>query len=77
MKPIAVSWCVMAALISGCSSTQYWVKPGTDLRTTAADLEACRLAANNGGQKVFTAQQLESPCMVSKGYELSSKPPSP
>jgi hypothetical protein len=68
---------VMAAALSACGPrTQYWVKSGTGITTTAADLSACRIAANSGGQKVFSALEMESPCMVAKGYHLSPTPPS-
>jgi hypothetical protein len=60
---------------SGCASQQFWVKEGIDLKRTAAELEDCRLKANEGGQKVFSAQELEGPCMVAKGFKLSTTPP--
>lgn len=66
---------IALAALTGCAHQQYWVRTGTDLRQTASDLNECRLAANAGGQKVFSPLELESPCMVSKGYALSSKPP--
>jgi len=64
-----------AVLLAGCAHTLYWSKPGVGVQETAAELSACRLAANAGGQKVFSARQLEEPCMVAKGFVLGRKPP--
>jgi uncharacterized protein YceK len=71
-----VSAIAVLILISGCSSQKYWVKPGTGFRQTGTDLAACRVAADQGGQKAFSGFQLEAPCMVGKGYNLSDHPPS-
>lgn len=62
---------------TGCVTTEYWLQDGVSLKKTAADLSDCRHEANQGGQKVFSARELESPCMVAKGYRLSPIPPSP
>ncbi len=65
------------AFLTACAAhQQYWVRPETGIKQTAADLSECRIAANNGGQKVFSARELETPCMVAKGYDLSNSPPS-
>ncbi|MGH6889980.1 MAG: hypothetical protein ACREHF_12425 [Rhizomicrobium sp.] len=74
MKNIGLAALALLSL-AGCSTQQYWARPATDLKTTATDLEACRLGANAGGQKVFSAAELEQPCMVAKGYQLSDAPP--
>ena len=58
--------------VSGC--VQYWSQPGVDLKQTSADLHDCRMEANKGGQKVFTARELEMPCMASKGYDITYSP---
>lgn len=64
-------------LIAACSTTQYWVQPGKTLQETAADLHACRLAAQpQGSRQVYTAMELEQPCMAAKGYSLSPTPAS-
>lgn len=68
---------ILAALLAGCAHVQYWNRADTNLQQTSSDLNECRLAANAGGQKVFSAIELESPCMVSKGYALSRNPPRP
>ena len=69
----------LASVLLGCASQDYWVRPATNLRMTAADLQACRQtaleSANRGGERVFTARELESPCMAAKGYGLSKTPP--
>ena len=70
---------ILAALsLAGCMSPpkpEYWVKPGATLQGTGTDLSECRIAGNSGGQKVFSARELESPCMASKGYTLSTTLP--
>ncbi|MBX7147029.1 MAG: hypothetical protein K1X44_06955 [Alphaproteobacteria bacterium] len=60
-------------LLAGC--TQYWTKPNTNRQETAKDLSDCRIQANQGNAKIYTAEQLETPCMVGKGYNLSYNPP--
>jgi hypothetical protein len=64
-----------AVVTLGCAHQQYWGKQDADIRQTAGDLQDCRLAANAGGQKVFSAMELEGPCMAAKGYELRNSPP--
>lgn len=65
-----------AMLTIGCATQQYWVKQQISIQQTSADLSECRIQANQGGQKVFSAMELEFPCMVAKGYQLSNKPAS-
>jgi hypothetical protein len=67
----------IAASLGGCATTEYWYQNGVSLQKTAADLNECRISANQGGQKVFTARELETPCMAAKGYSLSTTPPKP
>lgn len=64
-----------AAVLAACSQTRYWSRDNASLQQVATDLADCRMKANQGGEKVFSAIELESPCMVSKGYALSTVPP--
>ncbi len=73
--PWSVWVCLFALSFGLVGCTQYWVKPGTNLQDTAKDLSDCRVQANQGGQKVFSAQEMEAPCMTAKGYSLSNRPP--
>lgn len=57
-------------LAAGCAPTQYWVKPGIGAQQTAKDLGECRSGAGN----VQVMANVENPCMVGKGYALSSTP---
>lgn len=68
--------CVLsvAFLATACAQLQYWTKPGVGQVELNTDLSACRVEGNSGGQKVFTAQELEQPCMYAKGYHLVDKP---
>jgi len=63
-------------LLGACSHQLYWVKDGTSGQATAADLYECRTktAASVPGQAVYTAAELERPCMAAKGYHLSKTP---
>lgn len=61
--------------LAGCAHPLYWSKPDTGMQQTAADLSACRVQANAGGGKVFSAKEMETPCMVAKGYALGKVPP--
>lgn len=72
-KPYFISLALALMLLTGC--VQYWVKPETSLQQTAADLHDCRLQANQGGEKVYGAMDMEAPCMTAKGYALSHTPP--
>ncbi|WP_374312465.1 hypothetical protein [Dongia sp.] len=56
--------------LSGCA-TEYWVKPGVGYKATAADLAECRKGAGN----YAVMAQTEQPCMVGKGYQISTTPP--
>ena len=67
---------VTSAVVVGCASTNYWTQAGVGVQVTARDLSECRMAGNQGGQKIFSAQEIESPCMASRGYKLSKTPPS-
>lgn len=71
---------VLAVLgvLTSCAAPkqQYWTRPSTGLQQTASDLSECRMRVVQGQQQVFTARQLEEPCMVAKGYALSDRPPS-
>jgi len=61
--------------LSGCSQQMYWVQEGKSLRETATDLHDCRIAVQpQGGRQVFTAIELETSCMGSKGYSKSPTP---
>lgn len=66
----------IALALTGCvTPTQYWVRPNTNNQQTAKDLYDCRQAARSTStQQVFTAMELEAPCMGAKGYALSTKP---
>lgn len=65
-----------AALFVGCATQLYWVQPGKNLRETSVDLLECRRAAQpRGGSQVYSAADLERPCMAAKGYGLSKTPP--
>lgn len=66
---------LLALVLAGCAHPLYWSKPGTGVQETAADLLACRTQGNAGGQKVFSARQMEEPCMVAKGYVMGRTPP--
>lgn len=62
-------------LITSCAARpMMWVKDNTTEQKTAAALHACRMEANQGGQKVFSAMELEGPCMSAKGYRLEPMP---
>ena len=67
------SVCLLVLVLSGC--TQYWDESDANLQQTAKDLSDCRVQGSQGGQKVFTAMQIEGPCMTAKGYTLSNQPP--
>jgi hypothetical protein len=64
-------------LFIGCASPQlYWFQPGKNLRETSADLLECRRSTQPpGGSQVYSAAQLERPCMAAKGYEISKTSP--
>lgn len=65
-----------ALVLTGCVTQQYWVRPGSGVQQVAADLQECRLSTSKAlTQQVYTADQLEGPCMVAKGYSLSNRPP--
>jgi hypothetical protein len=49
--------------LSGCVTTQYWVRPDTGIQETARDIQGVR------------PWLIEQPCMVGKGYTLSLDPP--
>lgn len=61
--------------VTGCAQQMYWTKENTPIPEIASDLHTCRTTSNIGEQKVFNAREIEYPCMVAKGYELSPKPP--
>lgn len=68
--------CACLLILPGCIT--YWSKPGMNIQQTAQDLNECRLEAsraNTGGRPAFTAQEMEGPCMLAKGYNLSYTPP--
>ena len=74
MKTIITA--ILCLMLAACAAPiKYWNRDATNLRQTAADLNECRLAANQGGQKVFSAIELEYPCMQAKGYRLAYTPP--
>ena len=62
-------------LLFTTSCAQYWNKPGVNLQQTAADLHECRVQGNSGGQKLYTAAEMEGTCMGAKGYALKYSPP--
>lgn len=69
---------IVVLCLAGCATQQYWVRPATNIQQTAKDLSDCRMATTKeNSQQVYTAQELESPCMVAKGYGLSDQPPAP
>lgn len=59
---------VAALIVSGCA--QYWVKSGVTSQQANADLAECRKGASNMAVMI----QTEEPCMLGKGYVLSSSP---
>jgi hypothetical protein len=67
----------LVSLMAGCATPQqYWVNPQKTLQETGKDLFDCRQAARSTSQQqIYTALELEAPCMTSKGYRLSDKPP--
>lgn len=69
-----IALAVLAISLAGCVAQQYWIKPGVGMQQTATDLYACRQTGVNAGY-VYSAMEMEQPCMVSKGYALSSSPP--
>lgn len=68
---------LLAASLAGCAPTQmYYVKSGVGLQQTAKDLHECRQTARATSERqIYTARELEGPCMGAKGYLLSDKPP--
>lgn len=65
-------------LLTACAQQMYWNKPGMSIEKTSKDLLACRMEgakANQGGHIIYSAQEIESPCMVAKGYKLVATPP--
>jgi hypothetical protein len=71
----SLAFVLLVGLLASCASVQYWVHPNKNLQETAADLHACRLAAQPiGSKQVYSAAELEQPCMAAKGYVLSNKP---
>ena len=75
LKNAMILFC--AAGLSACSTIDYWNKSGTGAQQTSADLYECRTSANQGGQKVYSAADIEHPCMMARGYSLSKTPPAP
>lgn len=67
----------LVSLMAGCATPQqYWVNSQKTLQETGKDLFDCRQAARSTSQQqIYTALELEAPCMTSKGYRLSDKPP--
>lgn len=68
----------VVCLLTACAQQMYWNRPGVSIEKTSKDLLACRMEgakANQGGHIIYSAQEIESPCMVAKGYELSATPP--
>lgn len=65
---------IASALTSGCVQ-QYWTKGDLSAQLVAKELHDCRMQINQGGQKVFTAQEMEASCMAAKGFNISSTPP--
>lgn len=69
----------LAGLVTSCATPpaqQYWFSPEKTLQQTGKDLFDCRQAARSTSQQqIYTALELEAPCMTSKGYRLSDKPP--
>lgn len=66
---------VLCALATGCASQQYWVQKGKTLQEISADLYQCRVSSQPiGGKQVFSAAELEQPCMVARGYTLGNRP---
>lgn len=67
---------VLALALSGCASQQYWVRSNATIQQGASDLSACRISTSQAStQQVYSAAELESPCMIAKGYALSDSPP--
>lgn len=61
-------------MLAGCA--QYYNRADADIQQTSKDLTDCRMkAAQGGAQQIYSAAQLEIPCMVGKGYNLSYTPP--
>lgn len=77
LKPILLQYVVLSfVLFAGCASQLYWVQPGKNIREISADLLECRRTTQPlGGSQVYSAADLERPCMVAKGYGLSNTPP--
>jgi len=67
----------LTGLVASCATPQqYWVNPQKTLQETGKDLFDCRQAARSTSQQqIYTALELEAPCMTGKGYRLSDKPP--
>jgi len=65
----------ISLFIAGCASPDYWMQPGKTLRETASDIHGCRVSSQPGGQQVFSARELEFPCMIAKGYNIGKTPP--
>ena len=67
----------LALTLAGCAPTQmYYVKSGVGLQQTAKDLHECRQTARATSERqIYTALELEGPCMGAKGYVMSEKPP--
>jgi hypothetical protein len=63
----------LALVLAGCVQQQYWAKPGAGIQQTSADLYDCRKTGINAGV-AYTGLELESPCMMSKGYALQDHP---
>jgi hypothetical protein len=65
---------VLAVGLSACVSPplqQYWFNPKRTLQETGADLFNCRQSARQTStQQIYTAMELEAPCMTAKGYLL-------
>lgn len=73
----AIACGVVGLALLGCAPTQmYWVKQGVGIQATSKDLFECRQTARQDSERqVYTALELEKPCMGAKGYTLSEKPP--
>lgn len=69
----------LTGLVASCATPpaqQYWFNPQKSLQETGKDLFDCRQAARSTSQQqIYTALELEAPCMTGKGYRLSDKPP--
>lgn len=65
---------VLMCLAGGCATApaqQYWFSPKRTLQQTSADLFACRqVARTTSDNQMYSALEMEAPCMTAKGYML-------